>query len=113
MRSLSHKAKYLVPKDPHVQAASNHAYFFEHGNLGFIMAASYGDFQHHVDFLQDACERLYFAVHVDFVFVVSHWNEVGGAIYMGCDEMSATMVYETLAFDPTFSGCNALFRENR
>ena len=34
-------------------------------------------------------------------------------IYMGCDEMSATMIYETLAYDPTFPGCNALMREKR
>ena len=107
------KSKNLVPKDPDVMAAKNSNYFFEQGNLGWIFTSSHGSFQDSLAFFQDACERLYFAPTVDFVFVVTHWNEVAGAIYMGCDEMSATMVYETLALDPTFPGCNALYRENR
>lgn len=66
----------LVDKDATVIHPKNGNYFFEHGNLGFLLTAGHGNFQNSLAFFQDACERLYFAPGTDFVFVVSHWNEV-------------------------------------
>ena len=64
-----------VTRDKNVQTELNHNYFFEQGNIGFIVSASYGDFQFSLAFFQDACERMWFAPHIDHVFVASHWNE--------------------------------------